>query len=153
MQGLRDSTTAAEGLTEGMHTLGESLVADHAAHGSLDFGMNVEGSPRTLAPLVQDDVYRIAGEALRNAFRHAHARRIEIEIRYDERELRLRVRDDGKGIDGAAFDGAQLGGHWGLTGMRERAKLIGGTLDVWSEHDSGTEVELRIPGKIAYARG
>ncbi len=153
VQGLRDSTTAAEGLTEGMRTLGESLVADHAAHGSLDFGMNVEGSPRTLAPLVQDDVYRIAGEALRNAFRHAHARRIEIEIRYDERELRLRVRDDGKGIDGAAFDGAQLGGHWGLTGMRERAKLIGGTLDVWSEHDSGTEVELRIPGKIAYARG
>jgi len=61
--------------------------------------VEVEGTPQNLHPILRDEVYRIAGEALRNAFRHAQAERIEVEIRYDERHLRLRVRDDGKGID------------------------------------------------------
>ena len=97
-------------------------------------------------------MYRIAGEALRNAFKHAQARRIGVEIRYDEPQLRLRVRDDGKGINTklANQDGAP--GHYGLRGMRERAKLLGVKLAIWSELDSGTEVELRIPASRAYER-
>jgi signal transduction histidine kinase len=87
---------------------------------------------------------------MRNAFRHAHAQRIEVEIRYDERQLRLRVRDDGKGIDVKHVDGDGYAGHYGLRGMRERAKLMGGKLSVWSELDSGTEVELSIPASRAY---
>ena len=83
-------------------------------------------------------MYRIAGEALRNAFRHADARRIEVEIRYDERQLRLRVRDDGKGIDPGLLAGDGQAGHFGLPGMRERPKRVGAKLTVWSS-DPRTE--------------
>jgi nitrate/nitrite-specific signal transduction histidine kinase len=63
----------------------------------------------------------------------------------------LRVRDDGKGIDPEVLDGQARAGHFGLPGMRERAELIGGDLEVWSQRQSGTEVELKIPAAIAYA--
>ena len=89
---------------------------------------------------------------MRNAFRHAAAQRVEVEIRYDERHLRVRVRDNGKGIDPQYLSDHGSGGHFGLRGMRERAKLTGGKLTVWSERDSGTEVELSIPGDHAYVR-
>ena len=91
--------------------------------------MQVEGTPRNLHPILRDEVYRIAGEALRNAFQHAQARQIEVEIRYDERQFRLRVRDDGKGIDPKVLNGDGRAGHFGLHGMRERAKLVGGQSD------------------------
>ena len=87
---------------------------------------------------------------MRNAFKHAQAQRIEVEIRYDERQFRLRVRDDGKGIDSKLLYDDERPGHYGMRGMRERAKLLGGKLAVWSELDSGTEVELRIPASRAY---
>ena len=73
-----------------------------------------------------------------------------MDIHYDERELRLRVRDDGKGISAQLLSNKGRSGHWGLQGMRERAKLVGGRLEIWSELDSGTEIELRIPASIAY---
>ncbi len=110
----------------------------------------MEGAPRDLHPVVRDEVYRIAGEGLRNAFRHADSQHIEVEIRYDERQLRLRLRDDGIGIDAKVLSGDGHEGHYGLRGMRERAKLLGGKLTVWSERDSGTEVELIIPAARAY---
>jgi signal transduction histidine kinase len=110
----------------------------------------VEGAPRNLHPILRDEVYRIVGEALRNAFRHAAAQRIEVEIRYDEQQLRLRVRDNGKGIAPKLIGDDGREGHFGLRGMRERAKLIGGKLTVWSELDSGTEVELSIAAARAY---
>ena len=113
--------------------------------------MVVEGSPRDLHPILRDEIYAIAREAVGNAFRHAQAQRIEVEILYGERWLRLRVRDDGKGIDPKLLSGEGLAGHYGMRGMRERAKLMGGKLAVWSELDSGTEVELSIPGSTAYA--
>ena len=73
--------------------------------------------------------------------------RVEVEIRYDDEEFRLRVRDDGKGIDPAVLAGQGIEGHYGLRGMPERAALIGGKLAVWSEVGAGTEVELRIPAR------
>ena len=105
-----------------------------------------------LAPILRDEVYRIAAEALRNAFRHAAAKRIEVSIQYDKRELTLRVRDDGKGIDPKVLSEGGRSGHHGLPGMQERAKLVGGKLAVWSELDSGTEIELTVSGAIAYAK-
>jgi signal transduction histidine kinase len=102
--------------------------------------------------MVQDEVYRIAREVLRNAFRHARARQIEAEIRYDDRSLRLRIRDDGKGIDPGVLEEGERPGHWGLLGMRERAKRIGAQLDFWSEAGAGTEVELTVPASVAYAK-
>jgi signal transduction histidine kinase len=110
----------------------------------------VEGTPRNLHPILRDEVYRIAGEAVRNAFKHAEAQQIEVEIRYDERQLRLRIRDDGKGIDAKLLNESGRPGHFGLRGMRERARLLGGKLAVWSELDTGTEVELSIPASRAY---
>jgi signal transduction histidine kinase len=121
---------------------------DSAAH-SARFHVVVEGPPRELPPILRDEVYGIAREAVRNAFRHAQARDIEVEIRYSVSSFRLRVRDDGKGIDPAiAAEGRA--GHYGVPGMRERAKRIGGKLEVWTETGAGTEVELSIPGSIAY---
>jgi signal transduction histidine kinase len=86
---------------------------------------------------------------LRNAFRHAQAQRVTVEIRYDKRHFRLRVRDDGKGIDEETLR-RQPSGHFGLHGMRERAEIVSGRLEVWSKPDSGTEIELSISGDIAY---
>jgi signal transduction histidine kinase len=112
----------------------------------------VEGTPRRLHPVVRDDLYRIAREAVRNAFRHAHATEIELDVRYDEGALRLRIRDDGSGIDPQVLSVGKRKGHYGLPGMRERATSIGGHLEIWSESRRGTEIEITIPGLIAYVR-
>jgi len=152
VQGLRASTVETNDLASAVRILGEELRAEGSTQSSALFDMEVEGTPRNLHPILRDEVYRIMGEALRNAFRHARAQRIEVEILYGERWLRLRVRDDGKGIDPKLLSGDGLAGHYGLHGMRERAKLVGGKLAVWSKLDSGTEVELSIPDSTAYAK-
>jgi ligand-binding sensor domain-containing protein/signal transduction histidine kinase len=149
VQGLRDSTTLTNDLPVALSTLGGELGAEENKNPPV-FAVDVEGEPRDLRPILRDEVYRIAGEALRNAFHHAQARRVELEIRYDKRQFRLRVRDDGKGIDPKLLNENGCDGHYGLRGMRERAKLMGGKLAVWSELDSGTEVELNIPASRAY---
>src|SRR5271166_1683347 len=150
VQGLRDSTTQTNDLALAISTLGEELSADSPDHQPL-FRVAVEGESRDLHPILRDEVYKIAAEALRNAFLHAQARQIEVEIRYDTEQFRLRVRDDGKGVDPAILSSHVGEGHFGLPGMRERATLIGGKLVVWSEIDAGTEVELRVPASTAYA--
>ena len=98
----------------------------------VQFTVQVSGVTRELHPVLRDEAYRVAGEALRNAFRHA-AQRIEVEIRYDERELRLCVRNDGKGIDPKLLSDHGRAGHFGLRGMKERATLAGGKLTVRGE--------------------
>ena len=153
VQNLRSGATAADDLAVAIGSLGKELTAISpdrtTAPAAID--VSVEGTPRDLHPIVRDEVYRIAGEAVRNAFRHANARRIEVEIRYDERRLRVRVRDDGRGIQPAVLQGDRPG-HFGLPGMRERAEIIGGRLNVWSEGGLGTEIELTIPAGAAYVR-
>jgi signal transduction histidine kinase len=89
---------------------------------------------------------------LRNAFRHAHASRIEAEIRYDRSMFRLRIRDDGRGIDSSVLKQGTRTGHWGLPGMHERAKSIGVHLKIWSQPGAGTEAELTVPARIAYEK-
>ncbi|MGD1025856.1 MAG: two-component regulator propeller domain-containing protein, partial [Candidatus Sulfotelmatobacter sp.] len=133
VQGLRSSTVETNDLAMAISALGEQLAADGTIADSALFRMAVEGTPRNLHPILRDEVYRIAGETLRNAFRHAQARQIEVEIHYDARQFRLRVRDDGKGIDPEILGEDPRPGHFGLHGMRERAKIVGGQLDVWSE--------------------
>jgi signal transduction histidine kinase len=128
VQGLRASTTVTNDLAVALSTLGEELAVtqindSHPETAGLDVA--IRGTPRTLRPIIWDDIYRIASEALRNAFRHARARRIEVEIRYDDRQFQLRVRDDGQGIDAAVLDGHRAG-HFGLPGMREHAPARAG---------------------------
>ncbi len=152
VQGLRDSTVQTNDLALAISTLGEELAADSANHRPA-FRVAVEGESRNLHPILRDETYKIAAEALRNAFRHAGARQVEVEIRYDNEQFRLRVRDDGKGIDSAVLAGQSGEGHYGLPGMRERATIMGAKLRIWSEVDAGTEVELRFPASIAYTTG
>jgi len=152
VQGLRSSTVVTNDLARAITTLGEGLAADRAGGSCADFRVQVEGTMRDLVPLVREEVYRTAGEALRNAFRHAQAGRIEVEIRYDRGQLRLRIRDNGRGIDPKILGEGGRAGHHGLPGMQERAQLMGGKLAVWSELVSGTEVELTIPASLAYAK-
>jgi signal transduction histidine kinase len=115
------------------------------------FQVVVEGQPRTLSPLLQDEIYRIAREVLRNAFQHACASRIEAAIHYGPNLFRLRIRDDGKGLDAPVLQEGARTGHWGLPGIRERSKRIGAKLALWSERGAGTEVELTVPASAAYA--
>jgi len=151
VQGLRSSTVVTNDLALAINAWGEELVGGGTNPDAAGFHVGVEGTPRTLHPIVRDEIYRIACEALRNAFKHAGATRIEVELRYDEHQLRLRVRDDGKGIDPRFLTGEGRAGHFGLHGMRERANLMGGKLTVWSALESGAEVELSVPAARAYA--
>jgi ligand-binding sensor domain-containing protein/signal transduction histidine kinase len=150
VQGLRDSTIETNDLAMAISTLGEEL-AIHSANPRPAFRVAVEGESRNLHPILRDEIYKITAEALRNAFRHSKAGRVEVEVRYDSDQFRLRVRDDGKGIDPGILSSHGSEGHYGLPGMRERAKLIGSKLTVWSEVDAGTELELCIPASAAYA--
>jgi signal transduction histidine kinase len=81
---------------------------------------------------------------------HANAHQIEVEISYGEAELRTRIRDDGEGIHADLLQQGGREGHWGLLGMRERAKKIRATVTIWSKPGAGTEVDLRVPAHIAY---
>jgi ligand-binding sensor domain-containing protein/signal transduction histidine kinase len=147
---IRSSVLVNDDLAQAMTALGEELSAGVAAENPVALNVVVEGTARPLDPVLRDEIYRILREALRNAYAHAHARSIEAEIAYGEKILRVRIRDDGVGIDPHVLDHGARAGHWGLPGMRERAKQIGGKFDVWSEQGAGTEVELTVPASVVY---
>jgi len=154
IQGLRANPGRERDLEYLLAAAGKELARSSSSEGELpEFQVTVEGARQPLSPLLQDEVYRIAREILRNAFHHAHASRIELEIAYDRQFFRLRIRDNGKGIDRRVLDQGARQGHWGLPGVRERAKRIGARLKLWSEPGAGTEAELTAPARIAYRTG
>jgi signal transduction histidine kinase/ligand-binding sensor domain-containing protein len=153
VQSLRSSTIVSNDLAVAIRTVAEELAATQTNRRAPVVDMAVEGAPRKLHPIVRDEVYRIAAEVLRNAFQHAQANRVEVEIRYDAHQLRLRVRDDGKGMDAQLLGGEWPAGHFGLHGIRERAQLMRGNVEIWSNAGSGTEVELTIAASTAYEAG
>jgi signal transduction histidine kinase len=145
VRGLRSAESSLDDLEPSFSRIPDELgVKDEIA-----FRVIGEGPPQRLHPMIRDEVYRIGREALINAFRHSGATRIEVGVEREARRLRVRVRDDGKGIDPAVLR-AGRDGHWGLSGMRERSERIGGRLRVWSRPGAGTEVELSVPGHVAY---
>jgi signal transduction histidine kinase len=148
VQGLRTSTLAGDDLADALRSLADDLARSDGAAASVH--VDVLGTPQALQPLVREQTYRIAGEAVNNALRHAEAKRIDIEIHYDPQQLRLMVRDDGKGLDPQVLRSGEKQGHFGLGGMRERAELIGGQLSVRSGTGTGVEVELVTPASRAY---
>jgi signal transduction histidine kinase len=150
VQGLRGSAVEHNDLAVAITTFADELATIPSAGRPPAFRVAVEGQARDLHPIVRDEIYKIAAEALRNAFRHARAAFVEAEIRYGNREFRLRLRDDGQGIDPGVLAGKGVEGHYGLRGMPERAALMGGKLAVWSEVGAGTEIELRLPARAAY---
>ena len=150
IQGLRHESASQADLAQGLATMARDFTPKDASGDSPEFRVIVEGERRALSSIVQEEVGHIARELLRNAFQHALAREIEVEIRYDDHLFRLRIRDDGKGMDRPVMDQGGRVGHWGLTGVRERAQRIGAELDFWSEAGAGTEVQLTVPAVIAY---
>jgi signal transduction histidine kinase len=146
VHGLRATATDARDLQQAFARIRQELGVEHTA---VDYRVIVEGRPRPLHPILRDDVYRIGREALVNAFRHAQATLIEVELEYAPQALRIVVRDDGCGIDPQVLRSGRAG-HWGLAGMRERAERIGARLKIRSRAAAGTEVEMAVPGKIAF---
>jgi ligand-binding sensor domain-containing protein/signal transduction histidine kinase len=142
---LRSSASATSDLPESI----EALAGELSAEGAATFRLVVEGPPRKVQTMIRDEIYRIAREALRNAFHHAQARHIEAEITYGGRAFLLRIRDDGEGIPPEILEQGRPG-HYGVRGMRERATQIGGKLDIWSGVGAGTEIEFSIAASIAY---
>ena len=152
VQNLRSAAFEAGDLATSLGALGTELAVGIESSVKPQYRVVVEGRPRELTPVVRDDAYRIAREAVRNAYHHANARHIETEVTFGDAALTIRVRDDGIGVDPQILQRGQRAGHWGLPGMRERSEGLGGQLNVWSERNAGTEVELRLSAKIAYAR-
>jgi signal transduction histidine kinase/ligand-binding sensor domain-containing protein len=145
VRGLRLSGLDSDNLDQAFSRIPKELGLQKA----IDFRVMVEGQPCSLHPIIRDEVYRIGREALANAFRHSQANAIEIELEYADNHLRLLVRDNGSGIDEQVLRSGREG-HWGLSGMRERAVRIGAKFKVWSRVPGGTEVELYVPGHVAF---
>jgi signal transduction histidine kinase/ligand-binding sensor domain-containing protein len=150
---LRSGSAAPSDLARLLAVAGQELSGVAVSNGgSPAFHVTVEGPPRVIETVLHDELYRIGREILRNAFHHAHAKKIEVEIRYDAQELRIRFRDDGIGIDPMVLNEGARAGHWGLPGVRERAKLAGAQVDFWSEVGAGAEVQVTVPASVAYAK-
>lgn len=145
VRGLRSTHSAAHDLDQAFSGLHLELAAGEA----VEYRVVIEGRVRPLKPIIRDEVYRIGREAIVNAFRHARAASVEVELEFAAAGLRLFVRDDGCGIDPQV---ARRGtdGHWGIAGMRERAHNIGGAVKVRTRVRAGTEVELSVPGHVAF---
>jgi ligand-binding sensor domain-containing protein/signal transduction histidine kinase len=160
VEDLRSSIEEPNNLAAAIGKLAEDLSAGkaqaQAAEGSparpVDIHLSIDGVTKSLHPIVRDEVYRIAAEALRNAVQHSLGTQIEVELYYGPRALRLRVYDDGAGIDTKVVAAGDREGHFGLRGMRERAEVAGGKLTVWSAQGVGTEVDFTVPASRAYVR-
>ena len=145
IQGLRSSDSPTLDLVQALSGVQQEL----AVQPDVDFRVSVAGRQQPLQPAVRQEIYRIGREALVNAFCHSRAKRSSSNSNMPTRNLRMRVRDDGCGIDPQVLDSGREG-HWGLTGMRERAMRIGGLLKISSSASAGTEVQLSVPSGVAF---
>jgi ligand-binding sensor domain-containing protein/signal transduction histidine kinase len=145
VRGLRSSQGDSDNLEQAFLRIPKELAIQQA----IDFRVIVEGQARPLHPVIRDEVYHIGREAVANAFRHSRASGIELELEYADKQLRVLVCDNGCGIDPQVLRSGR-DGHWGLSGMRERAERMGGRLKVWSRAAGGTEVELLVPSHVAF---
>jgi signal transduction histidine kinase/ligand-binding sensor domain-containing protein len=143
--GLRLQHSEEESLERALTQISNDLAVPR----KVKYQVIVEGTPHPLRPLVRDEIYRIGGEALANAFRHAGASAVETILEYGRDHFRLLVRDDGQGIDPEVLKAGREG-HFGLSGLRERASRIGARLKVRTAADAGTEIDLLVPSVAAY---
>ncbi len=146
LQSLRTSTTETNDLAEGLHRATEEC----RMFSPMKTSLSVQGETREMHPVVRDEVYRIAYEAIRNACVHSKASELAVELKYSQ-DLSIRVSDNGVGIPAPLISHGK-DGHYGLRGMRERAERIGGKLKVISSANSGTEITVVIPGRVIFLR-
>jgi signal transduction histidine kinase/ligand-binding sensor domain-containing protein len=145
LRGIRSSQLGDLELGQALSRIPQEL----AASADIGFRVHVEGRPRPLRPVLLDDVYRIGREAIANAFQHAGATNIEVEVEYGANQLRMLVQDNGCGIDAQLLQSGKAG-HWGLKGIRERAERIGARLNLLSNPGAGTQVVLTVAGELAF---
>lgn len=150
VQGLRATESDNDDLADSIKRLVEELALE-VSPGEVMFRVGLQGTAQLLLAPVLHELYEITREALRNARHHSKASEIEVDLYYDVDQLRLRVRDNGIGIDPKFLNGHGETGHYGLPGIRERAELLGGKLSIWTAAASGTEIELNLPAARAYA--
>ncbi|UNU44465.1 hypothetical protein EAO27_18440 [Sphingopyxis sp. YF1] len=134
----------------GLETVLLDLARDITAGSGIDVRMASEGTPHGLHPIAFEEIERICEEAIRNVVHHSEAGTLRIDLLWGARDLKLALRDDGKGIPEDVASQGSRSGHYGLVGMRERAERIGADLTVSSRPGSGTEVVLSIPAAAAY---
>src|SRR5215472_2414397 len=145
IQGLRSSSSQTSDLVVALSSIQQELEVQS----DIDFRVVVTGRQKELPRQIQNEIYRIGREALANAFCHSGAKSVELELEYSDSELRMRIRDNGCGINPQVLEKGR-GGHWGLAGMRERAARIGGLVKILSSPMAGTEVQLSIPSNVAF---
>lgn len=146
VQGLRSSDD--ENFTNFERRFSQ-IVRDLHSTEKVDFQFIEKGAPRKLQPAIADEIYYIVREALFNAYNHSGADKIEIIVKYDSKNYKISVLDNGRGIDPAITETGREG-HWGIQGMRERAQKIGANLKIASRINAGTEVELSVPNHAAF---
>lgn len=145
LRGLRSAAERSGDLKDSLSRVPQEL----GSHSDINFRLLVEGEELPLRGAIHDEVYRIGREAMANAFRHSHARNIEVLLEYQADHLRVLVSDDGCGMDAHILESGREG-HWGLSGMRARAERIGAKFRLLSRPEGGTEVELCVPSSIAF---
>ena len=141
------AASGADDLVEALIRAAE--IAPHAT--DTEIRITTEGEARDLHPIVTEEVSAIGREAIVNALQHARAKAVDVVISYDRNGLSLRIRDDGVGIDPDILDAGGREGHFGLVGMRERARKIGGQLTLASRPGAGAEVMVRVAAHAAFA--
>ena len=146
LRGIRSSSENPDQVEQAFLRMRRELAMDEM----VNFRVVVEGSPRPLQTLVRDEIYSIGREAMVNAFQHSGANNLEVELEYAANQMKVLIRDNGCGIDAEVLRSGR-DGHWGLSGMRERAERIGAKFRVLSAASVGTEIELSIPGRVAFA--
>jgi signal transduction histidine kinase len=144
LRALRASPLQDVGLVAALRELAETAAERAGAALALDVPEQIRG---TVSPVVEQGVYRIAQEALENIIRHAGARSLLLALEQREETLTLLVEDDGYGMGsgGAQHGEAGHGESLGIRGMRERANVIGGRLEIRNGEKGGTEVRLTVP--------
>lgn len=141
MAGLRPAALEQLGLVAALR----GFLADVGESTDLHTDLQVRGKQVRLAPDIELSAYRIAQEAVNNVVRHADAGKLAVTVTFTDRELRIRVTDNGRGFDSGAVDSQLAAGHLGMPGMCERAMLVGGQLTVSSQPDCGTVIEVIVP--------
>jgi signal transduction histidine kinase len=145
LRGLRSTEMDSLSLEQSLSRVPQELFVDEKT----SYRVIVQGATRRIRPVIRDEAYRISRESVVNAFLHAQANTVEVEVEYASRYLQVLVRDDGRGIDPKVLQSGREG-HWGLVGMQERSKRIGAILKLRSRIGTGTEVELTIPAVLAF---
>lgn len=128
----------------GLNTTLEGLVNDIKSRTSMEIGFVIEGEKKELSSIVQLTIFRIIQECTNNSLKHSKGKRIDILLKYEDKNIYLKVSDDGVGMGCENVDNSKLTG-FGLDMMKERVELLNGNIDISTEEEKGTTIQVNIP--------